>query len=141
MLSLASMFAVAFGAATILPAQSEILFVALLAKGEAFWPLFIAATLGNTLGSVVNWTLGRFFSHLRHHRWFPLTEEQFQRAVGWYNRWGLWSLLLSWAPVVGDPLTIVAGVLRCDLGRFVAVVLLAKAGRYAVVAGAVRWFA
>lgn len=132
-----SMFLIALLAASVFPAQSEILLVSLLLAGSHdTTALLIAATAGNTLGSMVNWAMGRFLSHYRDRRWFPLKPALFDRAVGWYNRWGIWSLLLSWAPFVGDPLTVVAGVLRADIRRFTAVVLLAKGGRYVFVAAA-----
>lgn len=132
-----SMFVIAFLAASIFPAQSEILLVTLLLSGaHSTATLLVSATAGNTLGSMLNWAMGRFLSHYRDRSWFPLKLELFDRAAGWYNRWGIWSLLLSWAPFVGDPLTVVAGVLRADIWRFTAVVLVAKAGRYAFLAAA-----
>ncbi|MFO7597519.1 MAG: YqaA family protein [Desulfocurvibacter africanus] len=132
-----AMFVTAFLAATIFPAQSEILLVTLLLSGKHDILMLLAvATAGNTLGSMVNWVLGRFFSEYRDRRWFPLKPKLFDRAVGWYQRYGIWSLLLSWAPFVGDPLTVVAGVLKTNLWRFTAIVLLAKAGRYLFVTAA-----
>ncbi|PZO80099.1 MAG: hypothetical protein DI629_07985 [Mesorhizobium amorphae] len=106
-----------------------------MAKSGGFDPvaLLVVASAGNVLGSVVNWWLGRQADRFRHKRWFPVTEGQLERASRWYRRWGRWSLLLSWMPVVGDPLTLVAGVLREPLASFVAIVALAKAGRYGVV--------
>lgn len=130
-----AMFVTAFLAATILPAQSEIVLVTLLVSGQHDLLVLLAvATAGNTLGSMVNWALGRFFSEYRDRRWFPLKPEHYDRAVGWYRRYGIWSLLLSWAPFIGDPLTVVAGVLKTSPWRFTAVVLLAKAGRYLFIA-------
>jgi membrane protein YqaA with SNARE-associated domain len=137
----AGLFTTALVAATILPAQSEILLAALLVAGEQNPVLLVAfASLGNVLGSIVNWGLGRFLIHLRHRRWFPLKPEVFDRAVGWYNRYGLWSLLLAWLPVVGDPLTVVAGALRVDLLRFTALVAIGKVGRYVFIALSVLWW-
>ena len=97
----------------------------------------IAATLGNTLGSCINWAMGRYFAHFRHARWFPVEAEKFEHYTIWYNKWGIWSLLLSWAPVIGDPLTVMAGVARTPLVIFVPVVLVAKLVRYMVVAGVI----
>jgi membrane protein YqaA with SNARE-associated domain len=131
----AGLFAVAFLAATIFPAQSEILLAGMvLAAHYPAWALVAVASLGNVLGSVANWFLGRFIAHFEGRRWFPVGREQVARAEGWYRRWGKWSLLLSWAPVVGDPLTVVAGVLREPLPIFVVLVTIAKVGRYIVVA-------
>ena len=135
------LFATALVAATILPAQSELLLAALLTAGEQSPALLVAsASLGNVLGSIVNWGLGRFLIHLRHRRWFPLKPAVFDRAVGWYNRYGLWSLLLAWLPVVGDPLTVVAGALRVDLLRFTVLVAIGKVGRYVFIALSVLWW-
>jgi membrane protein YqaA with SNARE-associated domain len=76
----------------------------------------------------------------RHRRWFPVSDAALQRAQGWYRRYGKWSLLLSWAPVVGDPLTIAAGIMREPFPVFLLLVAVAKAGRYIVlVVVAMRW--
>jgi membrane protein YqaA with SNARE-associated domain len=131
------LFLSAFGAATLLPLQSEAVLVALLAQGAyAPWLLLLVATAGNVLGSVVNWVLGRHLQHFRNRSWFPLRPEQLEKAQAKYHRYGRWSLLLSWMPVIGDPLTAVAGIMREPLWSFVLIVTLAKAGRYLVVAGA-----
>jgi membrane protein YqaA with SNARE-associated domain len=87
------------------------------------------ATAGNTLGAVANWALGRYAATWRS-RLISLDEAKFQRASRWFNRWGIWCLLLSWLPVVGDPLTLVAGALRTAFVPFVLLVLLGKAARY-----------
>jgi membrane protein YqaA with SNARE-associated domain len=135
------LFTTALVAATILPAQSELLLAALLTAGDQNPVLLVAfASLGNVLGSIINWGLGRFLIHLRHRRWFPLKPEVFDRAVGWYNRYGLWSLLLAWLPVIGDPLTVVAGALRVDLLRFTVLVAIGKVGRYVFLALSVLWW-
>jgi membrane protein YqaA with SNARE-associated domain len=137
----AGLFTTALVAATILPAQSELLLAALLAAGEQSPMLLVAfASLGNVLGSIINWGLGRFLIHLRHRPWFPLKPAAFNRAVGWYNRYGLWSLLLAWLPVIGDPLTVVAGALRVDLLRFTVLVAIGKVGRYVFLALSVLWW-
>lgn len=127
------LFAVAFLAATILPAQSEIGLAGLLLSGDYSVALLIAvASLGNTLGAVVNWALGRWIEHFRDRKWFPAKPEQLDKAVGWYHRYGRWSLLLSWMPFIGDPLTLAAGVLREPFWSFLAIVSLAKTARYLI---------
>ena len=132
-LSYPALFLSAFGAATLLPLQSEAVLVALLLAGQhPLWALLLVATLGNVLGSWVNWLLGRSIEHYRERRWFPVSPARLQQAQGWYARYGRWSLLLSWMPVIGDPLTLVAGVMRERLWIFIAIVTLAKASRYAV---------
>ena len=132
------LFAIAFLAASIFPAQSEAALAGLL-MGEAYPPaaLITVASVGNVLGSVVNWMLGRGVGRLRNRIWFPANQAMFSRAEQWYQRYGRWSLLLSWAPVVGDPLTVVAGVLKEPFWSFLAIVALAKTTRYVLLAGAV----
>lgn len=103
--------------------------------------LLIVATLGNVLGSVVNWAVGRFLAAHRESRWFPVSARALDWTERWYDRWGLWTLLLSWVPIIGDPLTLVAGILRAPFLRFVTIVALAKAARYCFVAAAVLGFA
>lgn len=127
------LFLTAFLAATILPAQSEAALVALLLAGnQPTWALVAVAGLGNVLGSAVNWGLGRGIERLRHHRWFPVKEADLDLAGRWYRRWGKWSLLLSWVPIIGDPLTVVAGVLREPFAVFLVLVGVAKVGRYLI---------
>jgi len=134
---LVGLFAAAFLAATVLPAQSELVFVALQAQGlHSVWLLLVVATVGNTLGACVTYAMGRGVERFRGRRWFPATPAQLDRAQGWYRRWGAASLLLSWAPG-GDLLTLMAGVMRLPFGLFLALTLLAKGGRYAVLAGLV----
>jgi membrane protein YqaA with SNARE-associated domain len=131
----AALFASALVAATLLPMQSEAVLVGmLLAGGQPAWVLIAVATAGNVLGSLVNWWLGRFIEHFRARRWFPVTPARLEQAQGWYRRYGRWSLLLSWAPIIGDPLTMVAGLLREPLPVFLLLVTLAKLGRYLVLA-------
>lgn len=134
-LSLAGLFAIAFVAATILPAQSEAALVGLLVVGkQSPLLLILVATAGNVLGSVTNWLLGRWIEHYRDRRWFPVGQPALDRATGWYRKWGRWSLLLSWAPLGGDALTVAAGVLREPFWSFLLLVTIAKAGRYCVLA-------
>lgn len=130
----AGLFAAALVAATILPMQSEALLAGLLlTHSYPVAALIAVASVGNVLGSVVNWLLGRGIDQFRHRRWFPASQAQLDRATGWYRRYGKWTLLLSWAPVIGDPLTVIAGVLREPLWRFVLLVSIAKTARYLVV--------
>ncbi|UVL63461.1 DedA family protein [Pseudomonas sp. B21-012] len=135
MLSYWALFLSAFGAATLLPLQSEAVLVGLLLREpEALVSLLLIATAGNVLGSIVNWLLGRGIEHLRDKRWFPFKPEQLAKAQQRYQRYGQWSLLLSWMPVIGDPLTLIAGIMREPFWRFLVLVTLAKAGRYLVLA-------
>ncbi|MFP5350241.1 MAG: YqaA family protein [Gammaproteobacteria bacterium] len=132
----AGLFLAAMGAATLLPLQSEALLVGLLAaQAQPVGLLIGVASVGNVLGSTVNWWLGRSIERFRDRRWFPLKEPAFGRAQRWYHRYGRWTLLLSWMPVIGDALTLIAGVLRERLVPFVLIVAIAKTARYMVVAG------
>ncbi|SEL52222.1 membrane protein YqaA, SNARE-associated domain [Pseudoxanthomonas sp. GM95] len=126
------LFFAALIAATLLPLQSEAVLVGMLLSGRpALWLLLVAST-GNVLGSLINWWLGRGIERFRERRWFPVGPKAMARAQRWYARHGRWTLLLSWLPIVGDPLTLVAGVMRERLPVFLLLVTLAKVGRYAV---------
>ena len=137
----AGLFLSAFTSATLLPGSSEAALVALLALGRGD-PVVLAAvaTAGNVLGSLVNWVLGRFLSGFRDRSWFPVKGRTYDRAVDWYGRYGVWSLLLAWVPVVGDPLTVAAGALRVGLPRFLVLVTLGKGARYAVIVLGFHWW-
>ena len=126
----------AFAAATILPAQSEALLAYQVSiSPDAVVQLIAVATLGNVLGATFNWCLGRLTENLRAKKWFPVYEKQLQKAEQFYGRYGRYSLLLSWVPIIGDPITIVAGILREPLLSFVLLVTIAKCARYVFVVG------
>ena len=135
------LFLIAFGAATILPLQSERVVVGLLLDGNYPWEVVVlVASHGNILGSMVNWLLGRSFAHFQNRRWFPVNQKNMTRAEDWYHRYGRVSLLLSWTPIIGDPLTIAAGVLREPLWSCALLVGIAKIGRYlALAAVTLNW--
>nr|MBF0684579.1 DedA family protein [Pseudomonas sp.] len=136
------LFLAALAAATLLPMQSEAALVGLLLS-DAFapWALLLVATAGNVLGSVINWLLGRSLERFRERRWFPVSASGLARAQGSYRRWGRWSLLLSWVPLIGDPLTVIAGTLREPLWSFLLLVTLAKGARYLLLtAFTLGWF-
>ncbi|MEH6645652.1 YqaA family protein [Sulfitobacter sp.] len=138
MIAYVGLFASALVAATILPMQSEAVLAGLLAAGGRSVGLLIAvATVGNVLGSVINWYLGRALLRFKDCRWFSSSDAQLERAQRWYARYGRWSLLGSWLPVIGDPLTVVAGVMREPLGPFILLVTIAKGTRYLVLAALV----
>lgn len=125
------LFVAALSAATILPMQSESVLVGLLLSEQySVWMLLLVASFGNVLGSVINAWLGRYIEHFRYKRWFPVSEEKLERAQIFYHRYGRWSLLLSWVPIIGDPLTVIAGVMREPWWSFVLLVTVAKTGRY-----------
>ncbi|MCE4364792.1 YqaA family protein [Xanthomonas hortorum] len=131
-----SLFALALIAATLLPAQSETALVALLLRGDSALGLVAAASIGNVLGSLINWWLGREALRFQAKRWFPIEASALLRAQAWYGKYGKWSLLLSWMPIIGDPLTLAAGVMREPLRVFLPLVAIAKTTRYALLAWA-----
>lgn len=132
-MDLAILFLSAFAASTILPMSSEVVLGALAVAGATdVWLLLAVATLGNSLGAALNWAIGRYAA-TRRTRFVSLDEAKFQRARYWFHRWGIWCLLLSWLPVVGDPLTLVAGLLRTAFVPFLVLVFVGKAARYLVV--------
>ena len=128
------LFLTAFLAATIFPFSSEAVLAGLSAAGgfEAA-TLWGVATAGNTLGAIVNWMLGRWCLHWQDRKWFPFKADDLEKADKWFAKWGVWSLLLSWVPIIGDPITFAAGFLRVKFWVFCVLVLIAKGGRYAVV--------
>lgn len=128
-----SLFATAFLAATLLPAYSEILFAGLLLEGYNPFALWAWASAGNTLGSAVNWALAVFFLRYQDRRWFPFRTDKLGRAQRWFQRYGVWSLLMAWAPVGGDALTFVAGLMRVPFWLFLLLVGIGKSARYAIV--------
>jgi membrane protein YqaA with SNARE-associated domain len=136
------LFVSAFTSATLLPGSSEAALIAILVSGQGDAAILVAvATVGNVLGSLVNWVLGRFMSHFKDRSWFPVKGRAYERAVAWFGRYGAWSLLLSWVPVFGDPLTVAAGALRFNLLQFLILVSIGKAARYISLASAYAWWA
>lgn len=131
MWALGLLFLSAFGAATLLSLQSEVVLVGLLAQMQyPVWLLVAVASLGNILGSCVNWWLGLKVEQYKNKKWFPVSEQKMLQAQGIYQKYGFWSLLLSWVPVIGDPITLIAGLLKENFVRFVVMVSIAKIGRY-----------
>jgi membrane protein YqaA with SNARE-associated domain len=90
----------------------------------------LVATFGNTLGSAVNWAAGRWLAQYAGRRWFPVGPVRFEQATGWFRRYGAWSLLFAWVPIIGDPLTAAVGALRMPFLPFFVLVAAGKAARY-----------
>lgn len=128
-----SLFVTAFLAATLLPLSSEALLAALIYQHYSLPLLWAVATLGNTLGSCVNWYLGKQCLHLQQKKWFPFSPEQISKAQARFQYYGQWSLLFSWVPIIGDPLTFFAGIMRVSLCRFLILVFCGKAIRYSLI--------
>ena len=133
------LFGSAFLAATILPFYSEVVLFALLREGGDPVALVIVATLGNTLGAVVNWVLGRYLLHFQDRRWFYFNRAQIDKAQRWFQRYGFWTLLLAWMPVGGDALTLIAGIMKVRLWLFLLLVGTGKALRYISVVYVTAW--
>jgi len=133
----AGLFSAAFIAATIFPMQSEAILVGLILSDRySLVGLLLVASVGNTLGAAVNWTLGRGIERFRDRRWFPVKPDKLEKAQAWYQKYGKWSLLLSWLPIGGDAVTVAAGVLREPLWIFLILVFIGKSTRYLVLAAA-----
>lgn len=127
-LSLASLFASSFLSSTLLPGNSEVVLVAMLLSGVSQpWLLVLIATMGNSLGGLTNVILGRFFPLREKSRWQ-------EKAVGWLKRYGAATLLLSWMPVIGDLLCLLAGWMRISWGQVLFFLCLGKALRYVLLA-------
>jgi membrane protein YqaA with SNARE-associated domain len=136
-----SLFITAFLAATILPIGSDPALVAALSlTDQPWWALIGVATVGNTLGSVLNWAMGLGIERFRERSWFPVKPEQLERAKISYARWGRWCLLFAWLPFVGDAFTVIAGVLKERLWVFILLVGVGKLARYVLLALGVAGF-
>lgn len=128
-----SLFFTALIAATLFPLSSEALLATLLYQQYSPILLWLAATSGNTLGSCINWYLGKECLRWQDKKWFPISAKQLERAQQQFQHYGIYSLLLAWLPVIGDPLTFIAGVMRISFWKFILLVTLGKSIRYAVV--------
>ena len=126
-----SLFVISFLAATILPLSSELTLAGLIATNNYNnLLLLIAASIGNILGSIVNWILGFYSRNLISKKWFLFKDEQIKRSSNWFNKFGKWSLLFAWVPIIGDPLTLAAGLLRVKFTEFLILVSIGKVFRY-----------
>ena len=120
----------AFLAATLLPLSSELVLASLLLAGESPTLLIIIATIANVLGSLVNYVIGRWGADSILYHWFKLSPKQIKTSTARFNRYGSWSLLFSWVPIFGDPLTFLAGLLKVRLSLFILLVFIGKLARY-----------
>ena len=125
------LFLSALSSATLFPGSSEIALSALLFNSTLNWfGLWGIATLGNVLGSCLNYGLGLKMMDYQDKRWFPVSKSQVDKASSVFERYGLWSLCFAWVPVIGDPLTVVAGAFKLPFRLFLFLVILSKGGRY-----------
>ncbi|GIR65433.1 MAG: membrane protein [Pelagibacteraceae bacterium] len=125
------LFIISLLAATILPLSSEIVLTTMLLT-NLFEKniLLIIASSGNILGSIFNWYLGKKITIFQDRKWFPVSQEQLNKSQKYFQKYGLWSLLLAWVPVIGDPLTLLAGVLKVRFSIFFILVSISKISRY-----------
>ena len=128
-----TLFFISFFAATILPISSELTLLGMAStKTYSFFLLFLFASLGNILGSCVNWYLGIHFIKFKNKKWFPFSDKQIKKSSFWFNKYGKWSLLFAWVPFFGDPLTFVAGTLKTNFFKFLILVSIGKSARYLI---------
>jgi len=131
LISYFQLFIISFLAATILPLSSElVLSTMLLTDSFDKYLLLVVASFGNILGSSVNWYLGKKILIFKDKKWFPANERQIAKGEIYFKKYGIWSLLLAWVPIIGDPLTIVAGILRVKYFTFLLLVSISKISRY-----------
>ena len=135
-----SLLTVSFMVATIVPFGSEVYFATLLSLGKYNnFLLLVSASVGNVLGSVFNWICGYYINYFIKKSWFPIKKDKIKKGTDLFNKYGKWSLLLSWVPFVGDPITFVAGTLRFSFIPFIILVSIGKIGRYLVIYLSVLW--
>ena len=131
LISYFQLFIISFLAATILPLSSElVLSTMLLIDSFDKYLLLVVASFGNILGSSVNWYLGKKILIFKDKKWFPVNERQIAKGEIYFKKYGIWSLLLAWVPIIGDPLTIVAGILRVKFFTFLLLISISKISRY-----------
>ena len=139
--ALTALFALSFSAATLLPGGSEAALLALVTLGNhSVLTLLIVASLGNILGSVLNYWLGRVALRYQDRKWFPANAAMLEKSQGWFGKWGQWAVLLAWVPVIGDPITVAAGVMRMGFIRFLILVSISKISRYMLLLGMFKLF-
>ena len=130
-----SLFISSFLSSTLLPGHSELTLTAFIfLEKYPILDLILFASIGNILGSILNWGMGYYLINLKDKKWFPIKNLQLEKATLWFSKYGKYCLLLSWVPFLGDPLTLVAGILRIRLLTFIIFVSIAKIFRYIMVA-------
>ena len=139
-MSYITLFVISFLAATILPLSSEITLAGLMAaQSYNNFILLLAASVGNILGSSFNWVLGIYSRKFKSKKWFPFNQNQMKRSSKWFLKYGKWSLLFAWLPVVGDPLTFIAGTMQTRFLSFLVLVTIGKVARYIIIILAADW--
>ena len=129
-----TLFFTAFVSATLLPSSSEVVLTAMVTKGEYILRLlWLTATVGNVLGSCVNYWLGTQVIRFKDRKWFPVSQANIDKAQQRFEKYGVYSLFLAWVPIIGDPLTVVGGIFKVRWWTFLWIVTLGKGARYLVV--------
>lgn len=129
-----TLFFTAFVSAILLPSSSEVVLTAMVTKGEyLLWLLWLTATVGNVLGSCVNYWLGTQVIRFKDRNWFPVSQANIDKAQQRFEKYGVYSLFLAWVPIIGDPLTVVGGIFKVHWWTFLWIVTLGKGARYLVV--------
>jgi len=135
-----SLFILSFLVATIIPFGSEAYLASLIILNKYnVLLLLLSASLGNVLGSVFNWICGYYANYFINKKWFPINQKHIDKASKIFNKYRKWSLLLGWVPIIGDPITFVAGSLRYSFLPFLLLVSIGKVGRYIFVYFSVIW--
>ena len=129
-----SLFISSFLSSTLLPGHSELTLTAfILMKKYPVINLIFFASAGNILGSLINWCMGYYLTKLKDRKWFPFNKLQLTRVSKWFLKYGKWSLFFCWVPIIGDPLTMVAGIFRFPIHIFLLIVSFAKTMRYTII--------
>ena len=133
-LDLIFLFLSSFLAATIFPAQSELVLASLnISSNHDKFLLVAIATTGNVLGALVNWFIGYYLIKFKNKKWFPIRKRKIDKYSRFYQKWGVWSLLLAWMPIIGDPLTVIAGIFKTNIWLFLTLVTIGKLSRYLLI--------
>ena len=126
--------------ATIIPFGSEAYFITLLSLEKYnHFILFVVASVGNVLGSLFNWICGFYINFFIKKSWFPINNKIIDRGNKLFTKYGKWSLLISWFPLIGDPITFAAGTLRYPIIPFLVLVSIGKVGRYLIIYLSIIW--
>ena len=126
--------------ATIIPFGSEAYFITLLSLDKYnHFILFVVASVGNVLGSLFNWICGFYINFFIKKSWFPINNKIIDRGNKLFIKYGKWSLLISWFPLIGDPITFAAGTLRYPIIPFLVLVSIGKVGRYLIIYLSIIW--
>ena len=133
------LFFSAFLSATLLPGTSEAALLWLVSEGEDVLILVVIATAGNVLGALVNFWIGKSGSQWLLKKVLRMSDAAVEKAGNFYQRYGVFSLLFSWLPIIGDPLTVAAGLFHLPASQFIPLVTIGKLARYAILGWGWHW--